>query len=75
MYGMHVHKAVIAAGEKKSGITIHYVNSRYDEGQIIEQFSVDIDPSDDENSLFEKIRKLEAAHFTKSVEQEILKSV
>ena len=74
MYGMNVHKAVISAGEKKSGITIHYVNSQYDEGRIIEQFSVDIDPSDDANSLFEKIRKLEVIHFVKAVEQEILKS-
>jgi phosphoribosylglycinamide formyltransferase-1 len=74
MYGMNVHKAVISAGEKKSGITIHYVNSQYDEGRIIKQFSVDIESSDDENSLFEKIRRLEVIHFVKVVEQELLKS-
>jgi phosphoribosylglycinamide formyltransferase-1 len=74
MYGMNVHKAVISAGEKKSGITIHCVNGQYDEGRIIKQFSVDIESSDDENSLFEKIRRLEVIHFVKVVEQEILKS-
>ncbi|MDR3194009.1 MAG: phosphoribosylglycinamide formyltransferase, partial [Tannerella sp.] len=35
MYGMHVHEAVVAAGEKESGITVHYVNGEYDEGRVI----------------------------------------
>ncbi len=75
MYGMNVHRAVIESGEKESGISIHYVNSNYDEGELIDQFSVEVTPSDDEHSLFEKIRKLEVEHFTKTVEREILETL
>lgn len=39
MYGMHVHEAVVKAGERESGITIHYINEHYDEGAIIFQAS------------------------------------
>lgn len=59
MYGMNIHKAVISNKEKFSGITIHFVNENYDEGKIIFQKKVDIDENDDENSLVEKIHKLE----------------
>jgi len=59
MYGMNIHKAVISNKEKFSGITIHFVNENYDEGKIIFQKRVDIIESDDENSLVEKIHKLE----------------
>ena len=59
MYGMNIHKAVISNKEKYSGITIHFVNENYDEGKIIFQKRVDIHESDDENSLVEKIHKLE----------------
>ncbi len=59
MYGMNIHKAVISNKEKYSGITIHFVNENYDEGKIIFQKRVDINESDDENSLVEKIHKLE----------------
>ena len=48
MYGHHVHEAVIDSKEKKSGITIHYVNEHYDEGNIIFQATCDI--SDDDTS-------------------------
>ena len=40
MYGMHVHEAVVKAGERESGITIHYINEHYDEGAIIFQLLV-----------------------------------
>ena len=46
MYGRHVHEAVKAAGETESGITIHYVNENYDEGNIIFQATVPLDPGD-----------------------------
>ncbi len=59
MYGMNIHKAVISNKEKFSGITIHFVNENYDEGKIIFQKRVDVNESDDENSLVEKIHKLE----------------
>ena len=73
MYGMHVHKAVIEAREKESGISIHYVNEEYDQGQIIEQVKFKIADGEDAESLFHRIRKLEAKHFNRIVESEILK--
>lgn len=69
MYGMHVHEAVIAASEKQSGITIHKVNKHYDEGQIVFQTEVDIDPQDTPESLAEKIHKLEHMHFPRVIER------
>ena len=74
MYGMHVHNAVIASKEIESGISIHYVNEAYDEGQIIQQYKVQINPDDDANSLFESIRDLETKYFISAVENEILKN-
>ena len=74
MYGMHVHRAVIAAKEKESGITIHYVNENYDEGKIIEQIRTPVFASDDSTSLFERIRQLETDHFPRVVEQEVIKN-
>ena len=72
MYGMHVHKAVIEANEKESGISIHYVNEEYDKGKIIAQIKIKIKATDDEISLFHRIRELEVNHFTRVVENEIL---
>ena len=63
MYGSRVHEAVIAAGEKKSGITIHYVNEHYDEGNIIFQVSCDIIPEDTPDTLAQKVHALEYEHF------------
>ena len=68
MYGDHVHRAVIGAQEKKSGITIHYVNEKYDEGAIIAQFECDIMPEDTPESLAKKIHELESAHFPEVIE-------
>lgn len=63
MYGMNVHKAVIEAGEKESGITIHYVNENYDEGKIIFQAKCEINPGDSPEILSRKIQMLEHEHF------------
>jgi len=60
MYGSNVHKAVIKAGEKKSGCTIHYVNENYDEGEYILQKSLNITENETVQSLEEKIKSLEA---------------
>ena len=73
MYGRHVHEAVIKSGETKSGITIHYVNEKYDEGQIIFQKETEISPDETPESLAEKIHQLEYAYFPKVIE-EILKN-
>jgi phosphoribosylglycinamide formyltransferase-1 len=73
MYGTRVHEAVVAAGERESGITIHRVNERYDEGDIIAQFRCSVTPADTPDSLAEKIHALEHRHFPEVIEQDILK--
>jgi phosphoribosylglycinamide formyltransferase 1 len=74
MYGMKVHEAVIAAGEKQSGITIHYVNEHYDEGAIIEQFICPVLKNDTPEELARRIHELEHKHFPEVVEKVILKT-
>ena len=69
MYGARVHEAVIAAGEKESGITIHWVNEHYDEGAIIFQAKCSINASDTAESLANKIHALEHAHFAPTIEK------
>ncbi len=71
MYGDHVHNAVIQAGEKKSGITIHYVNDQYDKGDIIFQAECPVFPDDTPESLAAKIHALEYRHFPVVVEETI----
>ena len=69
MYGMYVHEAVIAAQEKESGITIHYVNEHYDEGAIIFQERVSISPEDTPESLAQKIHEVEYRTFPVIIKQ------
>ncbi|UTW67634.1 phosphoribosylglycinamide formyltransferase [bacterium SCSIO 12643] len=68
MYGHHVHEAVIAAKEKESGITIHYVNEKYDDGNIIAQYKCEVSPTDTPDSLAHNIHKLEHQYFPKVIE-------
>jgi len=68
MYGSRVHRAVIEAGESESGISIHYVNPKYDEGDIIFQASCDIEPGESPDSLAKKIHELEYEFFPTVVE-------
>jgi len=74
MYGMYVHKAVISANSRYSGISIHFVNGVYDEGQIIAQFKVELDRGETAESLKEKIRTLEYQYFSETVAQLIDKA-
>ena len=69
MYGHHVHEAVIANGEKQSGITIHYVNELYDEGNIIFQATCEVKEDDTPDSLAARIHELEYAHFPVVIEK------
>lgn len=69
MYGRHVHEAVLAAGEQKSGITIHYVNEFYDAGQIIFQAETAVSASDTPETLAAKIHRLEYLHFPPVIEK------
>jgi len=64
---MHVHNAVVANNEKKTGITIHYVNENYDEGAIIFQAKCDVLPTDTPEDLASKIHLLEMEYFPKVV--------
>jgi len=68
MYGSHVHEAVVAAGEKESGITIHYVNENYDEGQIIFQAKCEVLPTDTPDNVAKKVHALEYEFFPKVIE-------
>jgi len=67
MYGSHVHEAVVASGEKESGITIHYVNENYDEGGIIFQAHCPVLPSDSPDDVAAKVHALEYLHFPRVV--------
>ena len=67
MYGINVHKAVVAAKEKQSGISIHFVNENYDEGQLIAQYTCSVDPSDTPETLAHKIHQLENEFFPKVI--------
>lgn len=68
MYGMHVHEAVVAAGEKESGITIHYINENYDEGDVIFQAKCEVLPTDTPDEVATKVHALEYAHYPHVIE-------
>lgn len=74
MYGMHVHEAIIANKEKESGITIHYVNERYDEGNHICQAHCKIESGDTPETLAGKIHQLEHFYFPRTIEFLLKKS-
>lgn len=71
MYGLRVHKAVILNNEKKSGITIHFVNEEYDKGAIIFQKEYALSLSETAESLSEAVQKLEHKHFPSIILQTI----
>lgn len=73
MYGHFVHEAVVANKEKESGITIHYVNEHYDEGNIIFQSSFDVLPSDTAEDVAKKGQVLEHRDFPKVIENLLMK--
>lgn len=73
MYGEKVHEAVIKAGKKESGITIHYVDEIYDHGKIIYQAKCSVDENDTADSLAKKIHELEYASYPHIIEQLVLK--
>ncbi len=69
MYGHHVHEAVLKSGQKTSGITIHLVNEKYDEGDILFQAKTEITAGETPESLAKKIHQLEHTHFPVVIEQ------
>jgi phosphoribosylglycinamide formyltransferase-1 len=69
MYGMKVHAAVKAAGERETGITIHEVNEKYDEGRILFQTKCEVLSSDTPEQIADKIHLLEHAHYPNVIEK------
>ena len=74
MYGMHVHEAVVAEGEKESGITIHYVNENYDQGAPIFQATCPVLPDDNAEMVANKVHALEYEHFPRVI-KEVLNTI
>lgn len=68
MYGEKVHQAVLTDGEQESGITIHFVNEAFDEGEIIHQSKFKIEKGDDLKMIKFKVQQLEHQHFPKVIE-------
>ncbi len=68
MYGINVHNAVKMNNEKKSGITIHYVDNGYDTGKIIFQKEVKISKLDSVEDISNKVHNLELEHFPRVIE-------
>lgn len=73
MYGDRVHDAVIASGDKFSGITIHYIDEHYDSGSIIFQAKCDVLTTDTPNDLATRIHALKYKYFPKVIEDTICK--
>jgi len=72
MYGKYVHEAVLKNKDKESGITIHFVNDRYDSGGIIFQATCPVMPNDTPDTLAERIHKLEYEHFPRVIEEVLM---
>jgi len=69
MYGHHVHQAVIDAGDRQTGITVHYVNNEYDRGEIIFQASTDVLQGDSAADVEARIHILEQLHFPRVIRE------
>lgn len=72
MYGANVHKAVVDAGEKETGITIHLVSENYDEGRIIFQARTTVEPDDTPVDVERKIHQLERQHYARVVRDALI---
>ena len=67
MYGDRVHRAVKDAGDKETGITIHYVDEHYDAGQVIRQVKCALDPGEDIAGIARKVHALEYEYYPKVI--------
>lgn len=75
MYGHHVHEAVHKAQEKQSGMTIHYVNEHYDEGNIIFQATCNLTPEDTPQDIAQKVLQLEHQHYSTVIDRLLSHSI
>ena len=69
MYGMHVHRAIAENKETETGISIHYIDEHYDEGDIIFQKSVALHPNETPEAIAQKVHQLEHEYFPKVIQQ------
>ena len=69
MYGIHVHQAVLASGDKESGVSFHIVDEDYDRGRIVEQFKVPVLENDTPESLQERVLKKEHEEYPKILDK------
>lgn len=69
MYGIHVHRAVIAATDAVSGATVHLVTEEYDQGSVIAQATVDVFPDDTPEQLQDRVKHLEHVLYPRALEQ------
>ncbi len=67
MYGMKVHEAVIASGDRESGATVHFVNERYDEGSILLQKRVPVEEGDTPESLAVRVLPVEHETYVEAI--------
>ncbi len=72
MYGMKVHRAVVENKEKESGISIHFVNEKYDDGKLIFQAKCEVSENDTPEMVAEKVHQLEYKHFPSVIEQVLI---
>ncbi len=69
MYGQHVHEAVKMSGVLETGITIHFVNEKYDEGDVIFQATCEVSPTDTPDNIAQKVHQLEYKYYPKVIEE------
>jgi len=69
MYGDRVHEAVVASRDKETGITIHYLNEQYDEGEVIAQMTCAVSPTDTPDDVANKVHALEYEHYPQVIER------
>lgn len=72
MYGMNVHRAVVENKEKESGISIHFVNEKYDEGKIVFQAKCQVQENDTPEMVAEKVHQLEYRYFPEVIEKVLM---
>jgi phosphoribosylglycinamide formyltransferase-1 len=71
MYGLFVHEAVVKAGEKKSGATVHFANEEYDSGKIILQKEVEVSKSDTPEDVARKVLEVEHKIYPQAIKKVI----
>jgi phosphoribosylglycinamide formyltransferase-1 len=71
MYGYHVHEAVVKAGEKKSGATMHFVEGKYDTGKIIIQWEIEVFKSDTPQDVAKKVSAIEHRIYPEAIKKVI----